>query len=181
MQHKKLSRTQCPIARSLDHVGEWWSILILRDAFLGLRRFDDFQASLGIAPNMLSRRLAKLVSSGLLERRQYGSHSRRFEYVLTQRGRDFRPVLLALLEWGNRHMAPEGKSVLLVDTLTGQEAQPLLVDAVSGLPLSDARFRAVAGPAANARQKARYAPVGRALDGRGAEETATAQYRAEPA
>ncbi|MET0280094.1 MAG: helix-turn-helix domain-containing protein [Steroidobacteraceae bacterium] len=172
MSHKKQSRMQCPVARSLDVIGEWWSMLILRDAFLGLRRFDEFQDSLGIAPNMLSRRLAKLVSSGLLERRQYGSHSRRFEYVLTQRGRDFRPVLLSLMDWGNRHLAPEGRSVLLVDTTTGREVHPLLIDAVSGKPLSDPRFRAVAGPAANARQKARYAPQGRAYDGHTQEEAA---------
>ena len=161
MARQSPSRSQCPVARSLEQVGEWWSILLLRDAFLGLRRFDEFEASLGIAPNMLTRRLKKLVDAGLLERRQYGSHSRRFEYLLTERGRSFRPVLLALLDWGNRHLAPEGKAVQLVDTHTGREAEPLLVDRVTGLPLADPRFRVVAGPAANARVKARYAPAGR--------------------
>jgi DNA-binding HxlR family transcriptional regulator len=170
-QRKNLSRTQCPIARSLEQVGEWWSILILRDAFLGLRRFEEFQQSLGIAPNMLTRRLMKLVDAGLLERQQYGSHSRRFEYLLTERGRSFRPVLLALLDWGNRHFAPEGKSVQLIDTQTGKEVQALLIDQVTGLPLSDPRFRVVAGPAATARIKARYSPTGRSYDGSHPEAT----------
>jgi DNA-binding HxlR family transcriptional regulator len=170
MPRKSLSRTLCPVARSLEEVGEWWSMLILRDAFLGLRRFEEFQQSLGIAPNMLTRRLGKLVESGLLERRQYGTHSRRFEYLLTESGRNFRPVLLALLDWGNRYLAPEGKAVQLIDTQTGEEAIPLLVDAATRQPLSDPRFRVVAGPAASARIKARYSVAGRSYDGRRAEE-----------
>ncbi len=103
----------CPIARSLERVGEWWSILILRDALHGYTRFDQFQKSLGIAPNMLTRRLNALVEAGLLERRRYSAHPPRDEYVLTARGRDFRPVIVALLAWGNKHFAPEGASVLL--------------------------------------------------------------------
>src|SRR3546814_12016305 len=102
MQRTNLGNMQCPIARSLDRVGEWWSILILRDAFAGLTRFDQFQKSLGIAPNMLSRRLNGLVESGLLERRRYNERPPRDEYVLTEVGRDFRPVLWSLLAWGNR-------------------------------------------------------------------------------
>jgi len=164
-QRKTPSRTQCPVARSLEQVGEWWSILILRDAFLGLRRFEEFQQSLGIAPNMLTRRLTKLVDAGLLEKYQYGSHSRRFEYLLTERGRSFRAVLLVLLDWGNRHFAPEGKSVQLIDSQTGKEVQTLLIDAVTGLPLTDPRFRVVAGPAATARTRARYSPTGHSYDG----------------
>ena len=116
MHRKNLDSMPCPIARSLERVGEWWSILILRDALAGLRRFDEFQKSLGIAPNMLTRRLNALVEAGLLERRRYSERPPRDEYVLTARGRDFRPVLIALLAWGNRHFAPEGASVQLVDT-----------------------------------------------------------------
>ena len=93
MRHKSFDDMQCPIARSLERVGEWWSMLILRDALLGLTRFDQFQESLGIAPNMLTRRLSKLVEAGLLERRRYNDRPPRYEYVLTQAGRDFRPVL----------------------------------------------------------------------------------------
>ena len=97
MQRKSFARMVCPIARSLERVGEWWSILILRDALHGLTRFDQFQKSLGIAPNMLARRLDALVDAGLLQRRQYSERPPRYEYVLTARGQDFRPVLVALL------------------------------------------------------------------------------------
>src|SRR5438132_12160403 len=136
MQRKSFGNMQCPIARSLERVGEWWSILILRDAFHGLSRFDQFQKSLDIAPNMLTRRLNALVESGLLEKRRYNEKPPRYEYVLTERGRDFRPVLWALLAWGNKHFAPEGPSVIVVDAKTGQPAEPMLVDRVTGKPLS---------------------------------------------
>jgi len=115
---------QCPIARSLERVGEWWSILILRDAFHGLSRFDEFQENLGIAPNMLARRLKSLVEAGLLERRRYSERPPRDEYVLTEAGRDFRPVLWALLAWGNKHFAPEGPSVVIADSRTGSKPIP---------------------------------------------------------
>src|SRR6202047_4565161 len=132
MQRKTFGNLQCPIARSLERVGEWWSILILRDAFHGLTRFDQFQKSLDIAPNMLTRRLNALVESGLLERRRYNERPPRDEYVLTERGRDFRPVIAALLAFANKHFAPEGASVLLVDARSGREADPILVDRTTG-------------------------------------------------
>src|SRR5271154_4943229 len=108
MQRKSFGNMHCPIARSLERVGEWWSILILRDAFYGLTRFDQFQTSLGIAPNMLTRRLDALVEAGLLARQLYNKHPPRYEYVLTPRGRDFWPVLVSLMAYGNRHFAKEG-------------------------------------------------------------------------
>jgi DNA-binding HxlR family transcriptional regulator len=156
MQHKSFGNMQCPIARSLERVGEWWSILILRDAFHGLTRFDQFQKSLDIAPNMLTRRLNGLVESGLLERRRYSERPPRDEYVLTERGRDFRPVLWALLAWGNKHFAPEGASVVLIDSETGAEIDPMLVDRSSGRPLVGPSFRSAAGPAADERTQQRY-------------------------
>ncbi|HJU16885.1 MAG TPA: helix-turn-helix domain-containing protein [Stellaceae bacterium] len=159
MRRKSFGNMQCPIARSLERVGEWWSILILRDAFHGLTRFDQFQESLGIAPNMLTRRLSSLVEAGLLERRRYNERPPRDEYVLTEAGRDFRPVLWALLAWGNRHFAPEGKSVVIVDSRTGEEAEPLLVDRKSGRPLVAPAFRSAAGPAADARTRQRHVPL----------------------
>jgi DNA-binding HxlR family transcriptional regulator len=156
MRRTSLNATQCPIARSLERVGEWWSMLILRDAFLGLTRFDEFQDDLGIAPNMLARRLKGLVEAGLLEKRRYQERPQRFEYLLTERGRDFRPVLWALLSWGNRHFAPEGASVQIIDSHTGEVAEPVLVDRKTGSPLAAPRFHAAPGPAANARTRARY-------------------------
>jgi DNA-binding HxlR family transcriptional regulator len=156
MQHKDLSAMQCPVARTLEQVGEWWSILILRDAFQGVTRFDQFQKSLGIAPNMLTRRLNTLVESGLLERRQYSERPPRYEYVLTDRGRDFRPVLWALVAWGNKHSSPEGESMLIVDAVTGERAEPLLIDKRSGRPLRAPEFKVIAGPAANEETRRRY-------------------------
>ncbi|HTZ76629.1 MAG TPA: helix-turn-helix domain-containing protein [Stellaceae bacterium] len=156
MRRKSFGNMQCPIARSLERVGEWWSILILRDAFLGSTRFDEFQKSLEIAPNILTRRLNALVQSGLLERRRYSERPPRDEYVLTERGRDFRPVLWALLAWGNKHFAPEGASVQLVERATGAVAEPMMVDEVSGRRLTAPEFGPAAGPAADARTRRRY-------------------------
>jgi DNA-binding HxlR family transcriptional regulator len=160
MRRKSFGNMQCPIARSLERVGEWWSILILRDASLGLARFDEFQESLGIAPNILTRRLKALVEAGLLERRRYSERPPRDEYVLTEAGRDFRPVLWALLAWGNRHFAPEGASVVVVDSKTGAQADPVLVDRNTGRLLATPAFRSTAGPAADARTRRRHPTVG---------------------
>ena len=160
MRRKSFGNMQCPIARSLERVGEWWSILILRDASLGLTRFDEFQESLGIAPNILTRRLKALVEAGLLERRRYSERPPRDEYVLTEAGRDFRPVLWALLAWGNKHFAPEGPSVVVVDSKSGAEADPVLVDRNTGRPLVPPDFRSAAGRAADARTRRRHPPAG---------------------
>src|SRR5205085_6607323 len=128
MQRKSFGRMTCPVARSLERVGEWWSILILRDALHGLTRFDAFQQSLGISPTMLTRRLSGLVKAGLLQQRRYSEHPPRYEYVLTERGRDFRSVIVAMHAFGNRHFAPEGASVVLINAKTGAAADPVLVD-----------------------------------------------------
>jgi DNA-binding HxlR family transcriptional regulator len=162
MERTSFSGMQCPVARSLERVGEWWSILILRDAFQGLTRFDQFQKTLPIAPNMLTRRLKSLVEAGLLERRRYIDHPPRYEYVLTERGHDFRPVVVALYAWGNKHFAPEGKSVVLVDAETGGAVDPVLVDRSSGLPLDENRYVFVPGPAASAPTRQRLAFKARA-------------------
>jgi DNA-binding HxlR family transcriptional regulator len=163
MRHTSLNEMSCPIARSLDRVGEWWSILILRDALRGVTRFDDFRRSLGVAPNMLTRRLTALVDAGLLERRRYSEHPPRDEYVPTERGRDFRPVLLALLAWGNRHFAPEGPSVEIVHAATGAVADPVLVDRHTGLPVDGPDYRTVyRRPAAGPPETAGAKPAHRA-------------------
>jgi DNA-binding HxlR family transcriptional regulator len=161
MQRKHLDSMPCPIARSLERVGEWWSILILRDALHGLRRFDEFQQSLGIAPNMLTRRLNALVDAGLLERRRYNERPPRYEYVPTMRGRDFRPVLIALLAWGNKHFAPEGASVQLIDTATGAAVDPIMVDGATGRPIKAPEYAFAPGPAAPERTRRRYASIAR--------------------
>src|SRR6266852_39641 len=159
MQRKSFGNMPCPIARSLERVGEWWSILILRDALHGMTRFDEFQKSLGIAPSMLTRRLNALVEAGLLERRRYSERPPRDEYLLTERARDFRPVVLALLAWGNRHFAPEGASVMLVDRKTGAAVAPILVDPATGRPADEPDYGLVPGPAANGRVLQKYQAV----------------------
>ena len=145
MQRKSFADMPCPIARGLDRVGEWWSMLILRDAYRGLTRFEEFRESLGVAPNILTRRLAALVESGLLEKRRYCDHPPRDEYILTARGRDFRPVLLALLAWGNRHFAPDGARVQIIDLATGEPVEPVLVDPRTGLAVDGPGYAVVGG------------------------------------
>jgi len=103
----------CSIARSLELIGERWTILIIRDAFLGVRRFDDLQRSLGVARNVLQNRLEGLVEHGILERVRYQERPERFEYRLTVKGLDLWPVLVSLISWGDRHAAPEGPPVIL--------------------------------------------------------------------
>jgi DNA-binding HxlR family transcriptional regulator len=148
----------CPIALSLERVGERWSMLILRDTFRGMTRFEQFQKSLGIAPNMLSRRLQSLVADGLLERRRYSEHPPREDYVLTERGRDFRPVLWLLLAWGAKHCADGRPVVELVDAETGLAADPVVVDRRTGKPLSAPAFKTVSR-AADPRPSANPIPV----------------------
>lgn len=140
----------CPIARSLEQVGEWWSILIIRDALAGLSKFDEFQKNLEIAPNMLTRRLNSLIEAGLLERRQYNDHPPRFEYIPTERAESFRIVLLSLLTWGNQHCAPEGASVRIANVKTGEIADPILVDRKTKKPILSDEFEIISGPPAEA-------------------------------
>src|SRR5450830_736901 len=109
MQRKCLDQQNCPVACTMQVVGEWWSVLILRDALRGLTRFDQFQKSLSIAPNMLTRRLQSLVEAGLLERCQYRIHPPRYEYVLTERGRNFGTVIAAMYQWGQRYREEQGQ------------------------------------------------------------------------
>ncbi|MDE2583643.1 MAG: helix-turn-helix transcriptional regulator [Rhodospirillales bacterium] len=160
MQRTSFGNMHCPIARSLERVGEWWSILILRDAFYGLARFDEFQKSLGVAPNMLTRRLNALVEAGLLERRRYQERPPRYEYVLTARGRDFHPVLLALLAWGNRHFAPEGASVQIARADTGAPVEPMVVDRATGRRIAGPDYIVVPGPGADDGVRRRLAERG---------------------
>jgi DNA-binding HxlR family transcriptional regulator len=157
MRRTSFQKMHCPIARTLERVGEWWSILILRDALHGFRRFEDFRESLDIAPNILTARLAALVEAGMLEKRRYSEHPPRYEYLPTQAARDFRPVLLSLMAFGNRHFAPEGAMVEVVNTRTGKPADIGVFDRATGLAIAAPDYAMVPGPAANARVKRRYA------------------------
>jgi DNA-binding HxlR family transcriptional regulator len=152
MRRTSFKRMRCPIARSLERVGEWWSILILRDALRGSTRFDQFQKRLTIAPNILTRRLRALVDAGLLERSLYSEHPPRYEYILTPAGRDFQPVIVALLTWGNAHCAPEGPSVILAHAPTGKIADPVLVDRNTGRRITQHEFEFVPAAASKGRR-----------------------------
>lgn len=132
MQRKTMKDAECPVALSLEHVGEWWSLLIMRDALHGLTRFDEFSRSLEIAPNMLTRRLNALVEAGLLEKRAYNAKPLRYEYIPTERGRDLKAVLFALIAWGNKHFAEDAPSVQVVERATGEVLQPMMVNPESG-------------------------------------------------
>jgi DNA-binding HxlR family transcriptional regulator len=159
MHPKKSFGIECPVARTLECIGEWWSILILRDAFQGFTRFDDFQKSLRIAPNILSRRLLHLTEAGIFERRLYRERPPRCEYVLTARGRDLFPMVMAIFAWGNKHMAPRGETVLLAERETGRHLTPVVVDAELMMPLTLASVMLVAGPRATVKTHERLARV----------------------
>ncbi|WP_051412791.1 helix-turn-helix domain-containing protein [Methylophilus sp. 5] len=156
MKNKSLLDMPCPIAKSLEHVGEWWNILILREALLGVCRFDDFQSHLGIATSTLAKRLNAMVESGLLERRQYCEKPPRDEYVITQQGLDFRPVLLTIMQWGNKYYADGEPTIQLVDTHTNQAVDLMLVDRNTNMEIDPQRHRSQAGPAADELIKARF-------------------------
>ncbi|MFE7803036.1 winged helix-turn-helix transcriptional regulator [Nocardia sp. NPDC057440] len=149
---------ECPLSTTVEQVGEWWTLLILHDAFDGYTRFDQFQGNLGISSSMLTARLKALVADGLLERRPYQTNPVRYEYVLTDRGRSLRPVLVALAAWGNARLAPEERSMVLVAADTGEEVEPVVVDARTGRRLDDSdAYVFAAGPAASADMLSRYA------------------------
>ena len=112
MQRTSLGQMACPVARTLDVVGEWWTLLIVRDAFVGARRFEEFKAT-GIADNILSARLKKLVEVGVLERRPYQAHPLRHEYLLTEKGKELGIVLAAMAGWGQRWTEGENRRHLV--------------------------------------------------------------------
>ncbi|WP_167004566.1 helix-turn-helix domain-containing protein [Mumia sp. ZJ430] len=157
MRRTDLSDAECPVARSVDELGDWWSLLILRDALDGMRRFDEFADDLAISPAMLTRRLRTLVERGLMERRRYSERPERFEYVLTDRGHASQSVVLALLAWGNHDLDAADRAVVLVDRDSEREIEPVLVDAATGTPLSQLRLEATAGPAAGPETQRRFA------------------------
>jgi DNA-binding HxlR family transcriptional regulator len=125
----------CPVGRGIARVGDGWSMLVLRDVARGVHRFDALQKGLGIAPNILTRRLTALVEDGLLERRRYSERPPRHDYVLTAMGRDYLPVLHALGAWGARHFGDE--TIVRLVTADGHVVEPVVIDAVTGTPLVD--------------------------------------------
>ena len=123
----------CSIARTLEQVGDWWTLLLIREALSGTRRFGEFQSHLGIAPNVLTQRLQDLVHNGILEVTTASENGRALDYRLTDKGRDLFPIIVALAQWGDRHApAPGGPPVVIVDRDLQRPIAPLQVRSDDG-------------------------------------------------
>jgi len=150
MKLKSFRHMNCSLAQTLEVIGERWTLLILRDAFFGRKRFEEFQKSLGIARNILTSRLNRLVEEGILEKRP--AEAGRFEYVLTPKGLDLQPVLLAMTHWGDRHKPnAKGQRVVFVERATGEPIAPMGVRSADGRVLGPREIKALPGPGARTR------------------------------
>jgi DNA-binding HxlR family transcriptional regulator len=142
---KPFDNMNCALAKTLDIIGERWTLLILRDAFCGTRRFDEFRHNLGIARNILTVRLKRLVSEGIMERRPLDSG--RYEYVLTNKGLDLQPVLLSMTHWGDRYKpSPKGRRMIFIERASGQPIADMSVRSTDGRALAPRDIKGVPGP-----------------------------------
>jgi DNA-binding HxlR family transcriptional regulator len=146
MRRTRFDDAPCPIARTADLIGDWWTPMVLREAFLGRRRFDEFQQALDVSRGVLAQRLTRLVDEGLLEKRLYEERPPRHEYVLTDKGRAFYPVLAAMWRWGSDWLwQGEGKDgeppLELYDRKSGRPVRPLVVDENTGDPIDVRKLR----------------------------------------
>ncbi len=156
MRHR-FTRDNCSLARSLEILGDWWTLLVVREAFLGTRRFADFAANLPIARNILTARLDHLVDHGVLARIDAGVHGTRYEYELTAMGKDLLTMITALRQWGDRWVFGEGNEpVLVLDRRTGRPIPKVRIADETGAPIRGRDLEVVAGPGATSRTAARY-------------------------
>jgi len=145
MRRTRFDRAPCPIARTTDLIGDWWTPVLLRNACLGVRRFEDFQRTLGVPRAILAKRLERLVAEGLLMKQPYQERPLRHEYRLTEKGRAFFDVLAAMWRWGEDWLWPEGEPpVELVHRETGRRVRPVVVDEETGERIELRKLRAVA-------------------------------------
>lgn len=152
MYRKRFDGMNCSIARALDEVGEWWTLLIVRKCMQGCRRFDEFQSGLGIARNILTARLERLVEMEIVERFPIPERAKTFGYRLTAKGTDLYLVLVALMQWGDKWLTPDGKPpIKLVEHASGEPVGMVKVCATSGQPLKYEDVRSAAGPGATRR------------------------------
>jgi DNA-binding HxlR family transcriptional regulator len=148
MQRTRLKNAKCPVARSLDTVGDWWTLLIVRDALKGTCRFGEFQKSLGLAKNILSARLRTMVENGILEMRPAADGSTHHEYHLTDAGAQLQVVLVALRQWGERNLFEQGEPVMvMLDKENGQPVQRLQLTSQDGRTLTPADVQVKEGSA----------------------------------
>ena len=151
MERTSFADMRCSMARALEIVGDWWSPLILRDLFLGVRRFDELVEDLGVSRNLLTRRLADLVDGGIVEKRAYQDRPARYEYLLTEAGAELVPVLIALTAWGDRWVRPtKGKPIEFVHRSCGHRFSPRIVCSHCGEDVRADQVRATPGPGAAA-------------------------------
>ncbi|GAB5489063.1 MAG: helix-turn-helix domain-containing protein [Parasphingorhabdus sp.] len=156
----RLHRQTCPIAASLNILGDNWTLLIVREAFYGVTRFKDFQANTGIAKNLLSSRLSQLVESGIIGKKDIGTHGSRHEYHLTQKGRALTPVMVALSQWGNEWVFGDGNEpVQLLDAQSGKPIMPLSPRSPDGDQLDWRDIVMRVGPGANGPMRERFAKL----------------------
>jgi DNA-binding HxlR family transcriptional regulator len=141
----------CSVARTLETIGDRWTMLVVRDAFLGVRRFEDFQRDLGIARNVLTDRLARLVDDGIFERHRYQERPERFEYRLTEKGIDLWLVMVSLMKWGDRYAAPDGPPMLVLHKGCGGEVDERFRCKSCGADVDARSSEARPGPAADRR------------------------------
>ena len=151
MKQSPFENQVCSVAEALSEVGEWWTLLILREAFFGTQRFTDFQARLGIARNILTARLNKLVETGILVPHVASGRGNPRLYRLTEKGRDVLPVFIALMQWGDRWINNDGKApIRILEAATGEEIEPGSRAFARGRPLAARDMRVVPGPGADA-------------------------------
>ena len=147
MRRASFEDMNCSIAQALEQIGEWWSLLLIRDAFLGITRFEDFRERLGIARNILTARLDTLVDADILERHLYDEARERYDYVLTAKGRALWPVLTTLRQWGDKHVVGRGNEpIKLRHETCGSIATAHLACDACGERLSARDARVVPGP-----------------------------------
>jgi DNA-binding HxlR family transcriptional regulator len=144
VRRTRFDQWDCSIARTIDILGDWWTPMVIRCAFMGSRRFEHFTDALGIPRNVLTERLNRLVDEGIMEKRPYQDRPPRYEYRLTEKGVGLYPVIVSMLEWGNEWLDWEvDPPVFLVDRETGERLEPMLVDRRTGEELEPRRTKAV--------------------------------------
>ncbi len=146
MERKSFSNMDCSVAQCVEVTGEWWSMLIVRDALLGVTRFDVFQKRLGVARNVLQQRLERLIESGVMEKSMYSEHPPRYDYRLTEKGRDLWPIINAMRQWGDQYSAPQGPPVRLVHRSCGNEAMGIVVCSECGEVMNSSNVKIVVNP-----------------------------------